>query len=212
MICLNPQSKEIQVLCKTDLRLAKVVQEVGPISYSVYSDPFTFLVNTIIGQMLSNKVADILTDRFWNLCSKTPQDVSKLSLDKIKSIGISYSKARYINILANEYIKNPYLSDKLQEMSDDNVIDLLTKIPGIGSWTAKMYLIFVLDRKDVLPYEDGAFNQAFEAVYGISDKSKGKCLVRDFCKIWHPYSSIAARYLYKYLDMGFVDKNKKMLM
>lgn len=156
--------------------------------------------------MLSNKVADVLSERFWKLSEGTPAAVASLSSEEVRAIGTSSAKAKYIISLAKEFLSFPNLPDQLISMPDEEVIARLTKIPGIGSWSAKMYLIFVLDRQDVLPYEDGAFNQAFEAVFGIIDSSKSKRRVREYCKIWKPYSSIAARYLYRYLDMGFTVK------
>lgn len=89
---------------------------------------------------------------------------------------------------------------ELEHLSDNEVISKLTSIRGIGTWTAKMFLIFVLDRQDVLPYEDQAFIQSYRWLYKREDCSKAS--VQKHCKKWHPYSSIAARYMYKALDLG----------
>ncbi|MCC8014242.1 MAG: hypothetical protein LIO87_03520 [Eubacterium sp.] len=78
------------------------------------------------------------------------------------------------------------------------------KILGIGKWTAKMYLIFVLDCPDVLPVEDAAFLQAYKWLYKTEDCSEKSVYKK--CKKWKPYSSIAARYLYRALDMGYTKK------
>lgn len=85
-------------------------------------------------------------------------------------------------------------------MSDQEIIRELTSIKGIGIWTAKMYLIFVLDRPNVLPYEDGAFLQAYRWAYKTDNLSPDA--IKKKCKKWSPYSSIAARYLYRALDTG----------
>lgn len=85
-------------------------------------------------------------------------------------------------------------------MNDADVMKNLTSLKGIGNWTAKMYLIFVLDRPDILPTEDVAFLQAYEWLYKTKDRSKES--VEKRCKKWKPYSSVAARYLYRALDNG----------
>ena len=104
----------------------------------------------------------------------------------------------------NEYIssesKDLVLSD-LTKLSDLEVIKKLTKYRGIGNWTAKMYLIFVLNRQDILPYEDGAFIQAYKWLYKTDDISPKA--VEKKCRKWKHYSSIAARYMYRALDLGF---------
>lgn len=91
------------------------------------------------------------------------------------------------------------LSD-LAQLSDIEVIKKLTKYRGIGNWTAKMYLIFVLDRQDILPYEDGAFLQAYKWLYKTDDISPKS--VEKKCRKWKPYSSVAARYMYRALYLG----------
>ena len=86
------------------------------------------------------------------------------------------------------------------EMSDTEVIHEMTKIRGIGTWTAKMYLMFVLNRPDILPVEDGAFLQGYRWAYKTDDYKPASIAKK--CKKRKPYSSIAARYLYRALDMG----------
>lgn len=87
---------------------------------------------------------------------------------------------------------------ELQNLSDDEVIKKLTSLRGIGLWTAKMYLIFVLNRQNVLPVEDVAFLQSYKWMYKTDDISKDSVIKK--CEKWSPYSSIAARYLYRALD------------
>ena len=85
-------------------------------------------------------------------------------------------------------------------LSDDEVFHKLKRIDGIGNWTAKMYLLFFLQRDDILPYEDSAFLQSFKWLYNLSDVSKNSIISQ--CHCWKPYSSIASRYLYIALDSG----------
>lgn len=119
---------------------------------------------------------------------------------EIKSIGTSNSKVTYIKNVTNECIAGILDLLSFQDMSDEEVFKRLMNIRGIESWTAKMYLIFVLSRPNILPIEDVAFLQSYKCMYKTDDVSKTAIMKK--CKKWTPYSSIVARYLYRALDMG----------
>lgn len=93
---------------------------------------------------------------------------------------------------------------RITKKDDEEVIKELTTIRGIGKWTAKMYLLFVLDRQDILPIEDGAFLQSYKWLYKTDDISRTS--IEKKCKKWKPYSSIATRYLYRALDIGMTKR------
>lgn len=203
LITLNMDSPSIRHLQKSCKRIAKIINIIGPITYTLdESDAYAHLIFTIIGQMLSNKVADIISDRMISLCGGeiTPQVVNTLTDEQIKGIGISNAKTGYIRNVTNKVLSSNLDFDKFPEMTDQEIIAELTSIKGIGTWTAKMYLIFVLDRQDILPYEDGAFLQAYKWAYKTDDLSPAA--IKKKCKKWKPYSSVAARYLYRALDDG----------
>ncbi|WP_337366558.1 DNA-3-methyladenine glycosylase 2 family protein [Phascolarctobacterium sp.] len=195
---LTSTTPSVQYLCKKDKRLAKVISAIGDISYEPYTDHYAHLINSIIGQMLSNKVADVIKTRFLELCKGkvTPRRVKALTIDDMRSIGLSRSKASYIHNLTAANID----FEELKGLPDEEVIKKLTAIRGIGNWTAKMFLIFDLDRQNVLPFEDGAFLQTYKWLYKTDDVSK--MAIEKKCKKWAPYSSIAARYFYEALDRG----------
>ena len=205
--CYDIESIEIQYLCKKDKRLAKMINIYGPLEYKLHTNSYEFMINTIMGQMLSNKVAYVMRERMYNLCQNdiTPIAVNKLSFDAIHNIGLSQQKTNYIVSLTNAIVSGRFTFDNLESLSDDDVIKKLTSLPGIGNWSAKMYLIFVLDRKDVLPHEDGAFLQAYKWLY--NEKNTTAISIQKKCKKWSPYSSLAARYLYRFLDCGYTKKN-----
>lgn len=202
MVFLNSESPEIKYLCKKDKRLAKVISMVGDISYSADKDPYSFLIHEIIEQMLSVKAGKRIYDRLEILCNGhlTPESISALTDDEIRSTGTSNAKVTYIRNVTNAVLSRTLIFEKMTDMSDDEIRKQLTSLRGIGNWTAKMYLIFVLDRKDILPYEDGAFLQAYRWMYKTDDCSTASVCKK--CAKWKPYSSIAARYLYRALDMG----------
>ena len=175
---------------------------VGEISYQPHSDGFSFLIHEIIEQMLSIKAGTVIYSRLQMLCDNDvcPEKVSRLTEEQIKSIGTANSKVSYIKGVT-EAVQNGNLDlEELPELSDEEVIKKLTSLQGVGIWTAKMYLIFVLDRRDILPIEDVAFLQSYMLMYKTDDVSYDSVIKK--CKKWKPYSSIAARYLYRALDMG----------
>lgn len=202
LIQINDSAESVRYLKKKDKRLSKVIDLIGPITYKSNRDPYAFLIHEIIEQMLSKTAASKIYNRFEMLCGGdvTPETVSKFSLDKIKSVGTSLKKASCIQELTDACMSGNLSFSELTFLSDSEIIKQLTMIKGIGIWTAKMYLIFVLDRQDVLPYEDAAFLQGYTWLYNTSDRSPEK--VKKMCKKWSPYCSIASRYIYRSLDMG----------
>lgn len=203
---LTSRNKSVRYLVEHDRKLAYLIDEVGPIEYHIKDDPYGFLVYEIIEQMLSIKAAHCIHNRLLDLCdgNVSPQRISALSDEELKSIGTSSQKARYIRNLTRAVEEHAVDLTNMDKYSDQQVVNELTSIPGIGMWTAKMFLIFVLDRPDVLPYEDGAFKQSFKWLYGTEDTSKESIIKQ--CSSWSPYSSIGARYLYRALDSGLTKK------
>ena len=204
-VILNENSPSIKYLCQKDKRLAKVISTIGEISYTTHSEnPYAFMIHEIIEQMLSIKAGMKIYTRFEELCngSITPQVVNKLTIEQIRTTGTSSNKATCIKVLTDALLVGNLNFSEFSTMSDSEVIDKLTTIKGIGKWTAKMYLIFVLDRQNILPTEDAAFLQSYCWLYKVENPTK-KDIIRK-CAKWSPYSSIAARYLYRALDLGLI--------
>lgn len=174
----------------------------GTLTYSLSSDGSLFLVETIVSQMLSNKASDAITARLYELCGGNLITEKIMELDhlSIRSIGLSEQKVEYIKGIALHVNRHPGFFDELQDLDNEEIVKRLTRLRGIGSWSAKMYLIFVLNRLDVLPFEDGAFLQAYKWLYSEDDVKPSSIIEK--CQSWRPYSSIAARYLYRALDSG----------
>ncbi len=203
VVTLNMETPSIQYLCKKDKRLAKVIGLVGPITYTTHDDdPYAFLIHEIIEQMLSIKAGATIYNRLVDLCggNLTPEAINPLSIEQIRSTGTSSTKATYIKGITENVLSGNLVFDDLIKMSDEAVFKKLLSLRGIGQWTAKMYLLFVLDRPDILPYEDVAFLQSYEWMYNSKDRSKESVIKK--CAKWKPYSSIASRYLYRALDTG----------
>ena len=206
-IVLSQNSDPVKYLCQKSKRLGKVIEMAGDLTYTPYSyDPYIHMVYNIIGQMLSISVTDIIFERLKSLCdgSISPETIEGLSNEQIKSIGISNAKVSYIRNLTDMVVSKELSFEQLSGLSDEAIVKQLTAIRGIGTWTAKMYLIFVLDRQDVLPYEDGTFLQVYRWLYNTKDTDPASIIKK--CKCWKPYFSIAARYLYKAYDMGLTSE------
>ncbi len=162
IITLDMNTASIQYLCAHDKRLAKVISMVGPITYSPHEDdPYRFLIHEIIEQMLSVKAGQKIFSRLEELCAGNvdPDNISALTDEQIRSTRTSNAKVEYIRNLTNALESGTLSFDNLNVMSDKDVIREMTKIREIGTWTAKVYLMFVLNRPDILPVEDGAFLQ-----------------------------------------------------
>lgn len=201
---ITHDSPQVIALKRKDKRLATLIDAIGEIDCSIHTDSFAFIVEEIVGQMLSNKVATILRDRLRMLCGGTisADRVATLSPSALRELGLSNAKASYIISFSQAVINGEIDLNALSEMNDEEAIKSLVRLRGIGNWTAKMYLLFVLNRPDILPYEDGAFIQSFTWLYNYKERpSKNEIIEK--CKNWHPYSSTAARYFYRALDMGF---------
>ncbi len=155
-------------------RLAKLISYIGDIECNVHSDSYAFIMSEIVGQMLSNKVAKVINSRLLDSCDGviSIDKVSRLSFEQLKIIGLSKAKFKYIIEFTKAVNEGTLNLSSLHLLSDDKVIYELARIRGIGTWTAKMYLLFVLQSSDVLPIEDVAFLQGYKWLYRTDDVSK----------------------------------------
>ncbi len=165
------------------------------------TDLFSDIVSSIVGQQLSTKAADTIWNRFKLLFGRkkiTPKHVLQLTDEEIRGVGVSYSKVKYIKGLAQMITDREVDLELLPTLSDKEVIDTLTKVKGIGPWTAEMILMFSLGREDVFSYGDLGLRSAIAKLYGIDrdDIASMQLIVEK----WSPYRTYASRYLWKSLD------------
>jgi DNA-3-methyladenine glycosylase II len=211
-IKISSDSESIKFLINADEKFITLYNIVGELSYKLENDPYAFIIQTIIGQMLSNKVAEIIIGRLINICDSGRieiESVKKISIKKLRSIGISQRKAQCILDFTNKYDKKEYGIKHFSSLSDNEIIKNITSFKGLGIWSAKMFLIFVLGRENILPYEDTAFIQAF-IWYNSLNCNPSKEEIIKICEKWSPYTSIAVRYLYKALDNGLTKNELKL--
>lgn len=195
----------LEHLKSADSRLGKVIDAIGELQISSYNhsnDEFLFLVREIVGQMISSGVKRVILHRLQDLCNNDicPETLNILTVEQLRGIGLSNAKSGYILNLATLVSSKSIDFERINSLNDEDVTKELVKIRGIGKWTAKMYLIFYLQRENVLPYEDGAFLQAYKWLYNTKIVTPES--ISRKCRKWKPYQSIGARYMYQALDRG----------
>lgn len=163
---------------------------------------FRKLCQEIIGQQLAGKAADAIIARFIGLFPKgeiTPAHVQAITETDIRNIGASWAKARYIKDLGSKVSSGAVRLDHLARLSDSEVTAELTRVKGIGPWTAEMFLIFTLGREDVFSSGDLGLKNGFKKLYGITDKQLASKL-KKIVPAWSPYRSYASLALWHSLD------------
>ncbi len=176
-------------------------------------DIYLALVRSILGQQLSTKAAATIYQRFLNLFPEsypTPTLVTSSSIDTLKSAGLSKQKATYIQNVADFSI-NPGLEfDTLNVKTNEEIIQYLTKIKGVGRWTVEMLLMFAFQRLDVFAVDDLGIQQAIKKLYGLKEEKKElKNKMIEIAASWKPYRTIACRYLWRWKDNTPVDDTEK---
>lgn len=166
-----------------------------------HADPFRALTRAIVGQQLSTKAAATIWGRFAAACGgrPTPRAVARVSDAELRTVGLSGRKLGYIRDLSARVADGSLKLRSLDVMSDDEVIAALTAVKGIGRWTAEMFLIFRLQRPDVLPLGDLGILKAVQRAYGLRGLPSPERLAR-IGERWRPYRSIACWYLWASLD------------
>ena len=196
--------KHLQHL-KKDKVLASILKLQQPVELKLEKNLCLFLCYSIISQQLSTKVAAIIRERFLALYAhRKPSATTILStpFEKLKCIGLSTSKTTYILNVCEYFIQHQLSDAKLHQMSDHEIIGCLTKIKGVGKWTAEMILMFAMEREDVFSDDDLGIQQQMAKLYGLNLQNK-KILKEQMNAIadkWKPYRSYACRYLWGWKD------------
>ena len=165
-------------------------------------DSFAALTRAIAGQQLSVKAAATITRRFEALfhgAAPTAGGVRGLSDARLRSVGLSRQKLGYLRDLSQRVMDRALRLESLGTMSDDAVVDALTQVKGIGRWTADIFLIFHLQRPDVLPVGDLGIVKAITRHYGLR-KMPTADRMRSIGERWRPYRSVACWYLWASLE------------
>lgn len=197
----------IDYIYNNDKRLAIIIESVDHCDIRPKRDYYHALLRSIIGQQLSTIVADVIQDRFFDYFNNNPlpENILAATDRKLRNLGMSWAKAKYVKDLSLKMINNEIHFRGLKRMSDDEIISEFTKVKGIGIWTVHMFLIFTLGRLNVLPVSDLGIRKAAKLNYNLR-KLPGEDRLRKLSKLngWEPYNSIASWYLWKSIDMKIV--------
>jgi DNA-3-methyladenine glycosylase II len=192
---------------RRDPVMKRVIEVVGPCTIQPQRDHFVLLCRAIYSQQISSKVAKVLFGRF---CERfdgrrpTPAAVSELlsrADADMAGCGLSRQKRGYLMDLAQHFQDKRIPSRKLPRMSDEEIIEALTAVKGIGRWTAEMFLMFVLNRPDVLPVDDLGLQNIMKRAYGLRGRPKA-AKMKKIAEAWRPYRTVASWYLWRVADLG----------
>ena len=197
--------KEILLHLKTDKKLFKAISNLNyEIRPELDIDIYHSLLSSIVSQQLSTKVVKIIWNRFSDLFVDSYPDAESLLAKEhevLRGIGLSNNKARYVKNVAEFYLENNMSFDYLQAKSDDEIIEYLTQIKGVGKWTVQMILMFPMDRPNVFPLDDLGIQNSMKNLYEIDlEKKELKMRMNEIATNWDPYKTLASKYLWKLLE------------
>ena len=184
-------------LSRKDPVIMKIIKLYSGDKMQLKNNAFLTLVRSVVGQQISVKAADSVWKKLEELCrdSIEPERIKSFSEDELRSAGLSRSKANYIQNIA----KSDILEVDWSNLDDEEAIDLLCKIKGIGRWTAEMFLIFHLARPNILPLGDIGLIKAIELNYNNGEKMSKEEL-EAYRQKWSPWCTVATWYLWRSLD------------
>jgi DNA-3-methyladenine glycosylase II len=192
----------IRHLRRVDPVMRDVIHRAGPFRLKPRRDRFYSLVSSILSQQISGKAAASIRGRLEEyvlpekICAET---LCRLKPHQLRRIGVSLQKSTYLLDLADRVRSGDLKLDRMARLSDDEVIQTLIQVKGIGVWTAQMFLIFSLGRMDVFPHEDLGVRAAIRNLYGLEDLPDKETSHR-IATPWRPYASVASWYCWRSLE------------
>ena len=205
---MKPTSAVLVASALNQLKLAdpilcEIINRVGEYRLEYREPCFETLVKSIVYQQLSGRVASVIFARLVTAAGGklTPASILKLRPTRMRAAGLSAQKTAYIRDLARHTRDGRVVFDELEQLADEDVIETLTMVKGIGVWTAHMFLIFALRRPDVLPTGDLGIRAAIRKAYGLTELPKPS-EIETLARPWRPYCSVASWYLWRSLEAG----------
>jgi DNA-3-methyladenine glycosylase II len=188
-----------------DKVLKKLIRAQGEMILEHKKNAFMHLCYSIVGQQLSVKVASVIRKRFLDLYNGKfpgPEKILDTPVTTFRSIGFSNAKASYVHNVAKFAIEHGMHDTRLKKMDDEEVIEYLTQIKGVGRWTTEMLLMFTMKREDIFAVDDLGIQMAMIGLYDLDagDKKKMKSDMLAIAEQWSPYRSYACMYLWRWKD------------
>ena len=187
-----------------DEKLKKLIGQHGTLKLKKQKNLYLYLCYSIMSQQLSTKVARVIRQRFIDLYSgePSPQQIVDTPFEKLRAIGLSNAKVSYVQNVARFQIEKGMDHKILSKLNNEEVIEYLTQIKGVGRWTTEMLLMFALNREDVFAIDDLGLQQAVIRLYDLKHRKK-KIMLDKISKIslqWSPYRTYACMYLWRWKD------------
>jgi len=193
-------------LSHADKRMEKLIDKFGPPNFNLMNNYYESLVRSIVYQQLSGKAASTIYERFLDLfvfdIYPEPKDILAVSIETLRSAGLSYQKVNYIRDLSEKWQDGTMNLTNIDSMTDEEISSELIKVKGIGQWTADMFLMFTLGRPDVFPFGDLGIQKGVMIITNMNRLPTQKEMERK-TKKWQPYRTVAAWYLWKLVDGPF---------
>ena len=188
-----------------DKKLAKIITGAEPLQLRFHKNICLRLCASIMSQQLSVKVAKVIYHRFLELYGgeePTPQQIIDTPFEKLRGVGLSNSKTQYVLNVAQFAIDHKLTDTKLKKMENEDIIELLTQIKGVGRWTVEMLLMFTLGREDVFAPDDYGIQVAMKKLYKLDDSNKKefKEKMQKIATKWSPYRTYACLHLWDWKD------------
>ena len=197
-------------LRSADPVMKDVIRRVGPFGLEPQPNRFRMLARSIISQQISTAAARTIRGRLEALIGTqrfTAASVARLSREQLRSAGLSGQKAEYLHALAGAVSERTLRLDRAARMADEELIEHLTAVKGIGRWTAQMFLMFSLGRPDVFPHEDLGIRAAIKNLYGLSAMPDRHTCHR-VAEPWRPYATVASWYCWRSLELAKRDAGR----
>lgn len=207
VLSYNLADRKVQYLIDTDAVLGRLVRYIGDSELIIEEDGFKCLVKYIVGQQISDKARETIWQRVCNTWGDvTPELMLSVSDADLRGVGLSGNKVKYIKTLARSINEGEIDFGRLQGLANEEIIDRLTLLSGIGRWTAEMYLIFSLGREDVLSKGDGTIKRTIQWMYGLQSLPSAEVVAEHFAN-WTKYATIVSSYLWKAIALGLTQKS-----
>lgn len=193
---LTPQQIEVLSRCP---KMTDIISRLNLSAFEIQQSLYHELTAAIVFQQISVKAADAVYRRYKDMVGwdYVPDQVLQFTVEDLKSVGLSKQKANYILNIAEYFKSNPKVEETMLNATDDEVVKALTSIKGVGIWTAKMVLMFYLQREDIFPYEDLGVEMAMVGLYDLPvEKKERRLAMIAHADQWKPYRSIASFYLW----------------
>jgi len=190
-----------KTLSKRDPVLKKIIKKFNKGFLTTRKDPFFSLCRTIVGQQISTKAADSIWLKFEKKCKKKiiPKNILKLSSSTLRSVGLSRQKISYLKNIARSFKNKSFNIRDLKKMNDEEAISYITKLKGLGIWSAQMFLMFNLNRPDVFPTKDIGLVRAISKNYKTSYPPSERFLNK-ISKLHLGYRSVFTWYMWRSID------------